>query len=53
MRGLTPESVIHLTPNVWTQPFWDALRDRKFEVKVPAEVAARARMPIERMVAIG
>jgi quinolinate synthase len=30
----------------------DALRDLKHEVKVPAEVAARARLPIERMVAI-
>ena len=31
----------------------DALRDSKFEVRVPAEVADRARLPIERMVAIG
>jgi quinolinate synthase len=31
----------------------DALRETKFEVSVPAEVAARARLPIERMVAIG
>jgi len=31
----------------------DALRDTKFEVSVPAEVAERARVPIERMVAIG
>jgi quinolinate synthase len=30
----------------------DALRDDVFEVKVPAEVAERARTPIERMVAI-
>ncbi len=30
----------------------DALRDGVFEVKVPAEVADRARLPIERMVAI-
>ncbi len=30
----------------------DALRDRVHEVKVPAEVADRARVPIERMVAI-
>jgi quinolinate synthase len=30
----------------------DALRDLVYEVKVPAEVAARARVPIERMVAI-
>ena len=30
----------------------DALRDMKFEVRVPEDVAARARVPIERMVAI-
>src|SRR5206468_3872515 len=24
MRGLTPAGVIHLTPNVWTEPFWTA-----------------------------
>ncbi len=31
----------------------DALRETKFEVSVPAEIAARAKLPIERMVAIG
>ncbi len=31
----------------------DALRDGKFEVKVDAETAAKARVPIDRMVAIG
>ena len=31
----------------------DSLRDMKFEVGVPAGVAERARLPIERMVAIG
>jgi len=31
----------------------DALREEKFPVQVPEEVAARARLPIERMVAIG
>ncbi len=31
----------------------DSLRDLRHEVRVPAEVAARARLPIERMVAIG
>jgi len=31
----------------------DSLRDGKFEVSVPAAVAERARVPIERMVAIG
>jgi quinolinate synthase len=31
----------------------DGLREMKFEVSVPAEIAERARIPIERMVAIG
>jgi quinolinate synthase len=31
----------------------DSLRDLRFEVKVPGEIAERARLPIERMVAIG
>jgi len=30
----------------------DALRDDVYEVKVPEEIADRARLPIERMVAI-
>jgi len=31
----------------------DSLRDGKYEVRVPEEVARRARVPIDRMVAIG
>jgi quinolinate synthase len=31
----------------------DSLRDFKYEVKVPEEIAKRATVPIERMVAIG
>jgi quinolinate synthase len=31
----------------------DSLRDMKYEVSVPAAIAERARIPIERMVAIG
>ena len=31
----------------------DSLRDLKYEVKVPEEIAKRATVPIERMVAIG
>jgi quinolinate synthase len=31
----------------------DSLREMKFEVRVPEEIAERARIPIERMVAIG
>ena len=31
----------------------DSLRDLKHEVKVPPQIAERAKLPIERMVAIG
>jgi quinolinate synthase len=31
----------------------DALRDMQFEVRVPEDIALRARVPIERMVALG
>jgi quinolinate synthase len=31
----------------------DALRDMKYEVRVPTDIAERARVPIDRMVAIG
>jgi quinolinate synthase len=31
----------------------DALREMRYEVRVPAEIAIRARVPIDRMVAIG
>jgi quinolinate synthase len=31
----------------------DALRDMRYEVRVPPEIAERARVPIDRMVAIG
>jgi uncharacterized OB-fold protein len=32
MKGLTPESVIHLTPNVWTQPFWEAAAEHRLVI---------------------
>jgi quinolinate synthase len=31
----------------------DSLREGKYEVRVPEEIAARARLPIDRMIAIG
>jgi quinolinate synthase len=31
----------------------DSLREFRYEVKVPHEIAERAKLPIERMVAIG
>jgi uncharacterized OB-fold protein len=32
MKGLTPKSVIHLTPNVWTQPFWEAAAEHRLVI---------------------
>src|SRR5437762_11405272 len=29
MQGLTPARVIHLTPNVWTAPFWAATAEHR------------------------
>jgi quinolinate synthase len=31
----------------------DALREMQFEVRVPEDIATRARVPIDRMVALG
>jgi quinolinate synthase len=31
----------------------DALREMKYEVRVPEEIAVKARVPIDRMVALG
>jgi quinolinate synthase len=31
----------------------DSLREGKHEVRVPEQIAARARLPIDRMIAIG
>jgi quinolinate synthase len=31
----------------------DALREMQYEVRVPEEIAAKARVPIDRMVALG
>ena len=32
LRGVLPPEVIHLTPNVFTQPFWDAAADHRLVV---------------------
>jgi uncharacterized OB-fold protein len=31
-RGVLPPEVIHLTPNVWTQPFWDAAAEHRLVI---------------------
>src|SRR5436305_3536852 len=32
MQGLTPARVIHLTPNVWTEPFWAAAAEHRLVI---------------------
>jgi len=31
-RGVLPPEIIHLTPNVWTQPFWDAAAEHRLVI---------------------
>jgi quinolinate synthase len=53
LTAANPKAVCKYMKMITLPKLRDALRDSKFEVKVPAEVAERARLPIERMVAIG
>jgi quinolinate synthase len=53
LTAANPKAVCKYMKLITLPKLRDALRDRKFEVKVPDEVAERARLPIERMVAIG
>ena len=48
-----PKAVCKYMKMITLPKLRDALHDMKFEVRVPAEVAENARIPIERMVAIG
>jgi quinolinate synthase len=47
-----PKAVCKYMKMITLPKLRDALRDRKFEVSVPAEIARDARLPIDRMVAI-
>jgi quinolinate synthase len=54
--GLTPandKAVCKYMKMITLPKLRDSLREMKHEVRVPAEIAERARLPIERMVAIG
>jgi quinolinate synthase len=62
LRKLAPEATFYEANPCAVCPYMkmitlpklrDSLRDTKFEVKVPDEIAKRAHVPIERMVAIG
>jgi len=47
-----PEAICPYMKMITLPKLRDALVHDRFEVKVPADIAARARVPIERMVAI-
>ena len=53
LTAANPKAVCKYMKMITLPKLRDALRDLKYEVTVPAEVAERARLPIERMVAIG
>ncbi len=48
-----PEASCEFMKMITLPKLRDCLRDMKFEVRVPEEIAAHARIPIDRMVAIG
>ncbi|MBX3031097.1 MAG: quinolinate synthase NadA [Chloroflexi bacterium] len=52
-EALREDAVCRYMKMITLEKLRDSLRDLRYEVRVPAELAARARLPIERMVAIG
>jgi quinolinate synthase len=48
-----PEASCEFMKMITLPKLRDSLRDMKYEVRVPEEIATRARVPIDRMVAIG
>ena len=53
LTAANPKAVCRYMKMITLPKLRDALRERKYEVRVPADIAERARVPIERMVAIG
>jgi len=53
LTAVNPKAVCKYMKMITLPKLRDSLRDGKYEVKVPADIARRARVPIERMVAIG
>ncbi len=53
LTAANPKAVCKYMKMITLPKLRDSLRDSKFEVKVSPEIAERARVPIERMVAIG
>ena len=50
---VNPRASCHFMKRITLENVRDALAFNRYEVKVPAEVAERARLPIERMTSIG
>ncbi len=53
LTAVNPKAVCKYMKMITLPKLRDSLRQGKYEVKVPADIAAPARIPIERMVAIG
>ena len=53
LRAANEKAVCKYMKRITLPKLRDALREMRFEVRVPPEIAERARLPIERMVAIG
>ena len=53
LRAANEKAVCKYMKEITLPKLRDSLREMRFEVRVPEEVAQRARLPIERMVAIG
>jgi quinolinate synthase len=53
LTAANPKAVCKYMKMITLPKLRDSLGDQRYEVKVPAESAERARVPIERIVAIG
>jgi quinolinate synthase len=53
LTAVNPKAVCKYMKMITLPKLRDSLREHRYEVKVPADIAERARIPIERMVAIG
>ena len=53
LTAANPKAVCKYMKMITLPKLRDSLRDRKYEVRVPADIAERARIPIQRMIAIG
>jgi quinolinate synthase len=49
---LSDKSVCEFMKMITIEKLYESLRDNKYEVKVPEEIASRARIPIEKMLGI-